>query len=143
MEVDDVTNSSVSDGWTEDWDLVLPTPVVNAVFVVNGLTKSVNDFARCKDLTSLLGIQIHVVNLRHHKGLQLTVGGIGHNYVANPVDSLESHFSAVEEEVSHVVRSHTLHEILFKTSTRSDDAVNHLVLAEILNVLSHSTRRHV
>jgi hypothetical protein len=37
------TYTAVCDGWAEDWDVILPGPVVHTVRVVDGLTQTRND----------------------------------------------------------------------------------------------------
>lgn len=46
VEVDDITNSTISDCWGEYWDIVFPTPIVNTLFVVDLFSHSVNNFTR-------------------------------------------------------------------------------------------------
>ena len=44
VEVHDVAEGSVSEGGAEDRNFVLPTPVVDAIFIVNFFTDACDDF---------------------------------------------------------------------------------------------------
>lgn len=44
IEIHNIPESSISESRAKDWNFVLPTPVIDAIFIVNFFTDAVDDF---------------------------------------------------------------------------------------------------
>jgi len=68
---------------------------------------------------------------------------VRHDQIANAIKSLLSQSRALKAEVSDIAGREAFHDVFLDAARSRHNLINHLVLAEIANVLSHTTRGHV
>jgi hypothetical protein len=124
-------------------DVILPAPIVNALLIVDLFSHSVDNHARRPDGTLLSLLFMHFLNDGDHERLQLAIIHVWNNQVSDSIEALHPEGLAVKVEVPNVVRGEALHKVFLNTTSGCDDAIYHLVLTKISDVLSHSARRHV
>ena len=75
--------------------------------------------------------------------LQQRVVLVWHNQIANTVQALLSQVPPFERKVTNIAICHALHDVFFNSACCRHDTIDHLVLAQIANVLSHATTGHI
>jgi len=85
LEEDDVTESSISEGWAEDRDVVLLAPVVDAILVVDAFTDEGDDFLRRPNRSLRLLLLVHLLDNRLEPGLKELIVLVGNDEVADSV----------------------------------------------------------
>ena len=70
VKVDHITEGTISEGRTVDRDVVLPAPVVDAVWVVNLLSDACYDLGWSEDLAFFLLLFEHIVHEREEPFLE-------------------------------------------------------------------------
>jgi hypothetical protein len=143
LEVNHITESPISKSWAINWYVVFPAPVVNALLVLDLLTYSCDDFSWTENGSLFLLLFVHLLNEWQEPGLKQRVVMVWNQSVSDSVDSLFPQLLAWEGEVSNVGWGHSFHDVFLDTSASGDDAINHFVLAQVPDVLSHSTGGHV
>lgn len=143
VEVDDVSEGPVGERRAENGDLVLPAPVVDAVLVVNFLAHASYDLGRRENCALLFLFPEHLLHQGQEPLLKQDVVVVWHDQVANAVQALLAQDRALEAEVSNVARRQALHDVFLNAACRSDNLVDHFVLAEVADVLAHAARGHV
>ena len=143
VEVDNVAQRAVSEGRTEDGDLVLPAPVVNALLIVDFFAHPSDYFRGREDDPLFFLLAVQLLHQRQKPGLEKAIVLIWHDQVTDTIEALLAKHRAFEAKVSNVARSQALHDIFLDTPCRGHDLVNHFVLAEVAYVLAHATRCHV
>mmetsp|Transcript_7046 Transcript_7046/g.7985 ORF Transcript_7046/g.7985 Transcript_7046/m.7985 type:complete len:284 (+) Transcript_7046:278-1129(+) len=138
-----VSDRSVGQSWAEHWDVILPAPVVSALFVVDRLAHPVDDHARREDRALLNLLFVHLFNQRQKKFLKLSVTFIRSQHVADPINAGVSQLSSANRKVADVKVAEALDEVLLDAAGCSDDAVHHFMLAEVSDDVPHSTADHV
>lgn len=88
LEVDDISESSVSEGRAEDIDIVLPAPVVDAVLIVNLLTDAGDNLRGCENGALILLLLMHLFDKRQEPLLKQSVVLVGDDEVADTVQTL-------------------------------------------------------
>ena len=88
VEVNDVSEGSISEGWAEDRNIVLPAPVINAVFVVDLLSDALDDLRGGEDGALFLLLFEHLLNQGEEPSLQECVVLVGHDKVTNAIKAL-------------------------------------------------------
>lgn len=86
---------------------------------------------------------VHFFDKGKEPGLEQTVIFVGDNEVADTVEAAITKSFTVKVEITDITRSHTLHNVFFNSTTGCHNAIDHLVLAKIPNVLAHSTANHI
>ena len=85
VEVNDVTDCAISQGWSMDRDVIFPAPIVNALLVVDLFAHSVDDHARRPDGALLFLLFVHLLNDGDHERFQFAIIHIRDNQVSNSV----------------------------------------------------------
>lgn len=127
VEEEHVTNRTVGDGRAEHRDVVLCTPVVHGLLVVNALTHELDHLGRSPDVVLLLLLLQHVVQDGHHPVLEIAVVVVRDKQVSRAVDSLHAQVAAVQIELTNVELGHALDEVLLNSSASSDNHINLLM----------------
>ena len=86
---------------------------------------------------------MHLLDLWQEPSFQKFVVFVGHNNITNSIEAFCSESFAVKIEVSNVHRGKTFDEILLNSACGRDNAVNHFMLAQVLNILSHPAGNHI
>ena len=143
LEEKHIADRAVSDGGAEDGNVVLVSPVIDRIRVVNLLPHPPNHL-RWRPLRPLLTLlDEHRIQERSEPILKLTVIVVWDEHVANAVDAALPQIRTWECGVANVVWGHALHEVLLDPARRRDDDVNHTVLDEKTYHLPHAARDHV
>ena len=95
------------------------------------------------NLSFLLLLLQHVVQNGHHPVFEVAVVVVRHQQITGSVDTLETQVATVQIELANVELGHALDEVLLNTSASGDHHIHEVVLHEVVNDLSHSTRHHV
>jgi len=143
LEVDDVSEGAICEGGAEDGNIVLPAPVVDAIFIIDLLTDFGDDFLGCENGALRLLLIVHLLDQGLEPRLEVLVVDVGHDQVANSVEALLSEVGAAQAEVAHVAVCHALHDVLLNATRRRHDHVHHLVLAQVANVFTHAAASHI
>ena len=135
VEVEHVPKAAVRQGRAEDGDVVLVRPVVDGPLVVDLLAQAVDDLGRgpLHRLLVVLGRLLlleHLVQDGDDPVLEGAVVGIGHDQVADPVESLAAETGAVGAEGPHVRVAEAFYKVLLDAAGGRDDARDVLVLHE-------------
>ena len=128
VEVENISNWSISDGRREDGDIVLPAPVVNWLFIVDFLAKTMDEGRGSPLLSFFILLSAHFSQNRMEPLFKQFIVIVRHDQISDSIKSLFPQFSAFQSEVSHEGRSRTFHKILFNPARSCDNAADHLVL---------------
>lgn len=139
LKVNNISKSTISNGRTKNWNIILPAPIVDAFLIVYFFSNSINDFTRTPNCTLSLLFFMHLLNNRFKERFELAIVSIRHNQITNSIKALEPQVLSLKIEISHIMMTLALHNILFNTSSCSDNAINHLMLAKVPDIFSHAT----
>jgi hypothetical protein len=111
--------------------------------MVDFLSNFGNQHARRPNRTLFLLLLVTILYNRHEPCLKLFIVLRRYNKITDSIEASAAEILTVKVEVTDESWLHALHDVFFNTTACSHNRLNHLVLAEILNVLAHATRRHV
>jgi len=73
VEVDDIAESSVSEGRAIDLDVILPAPVVDGVFMIDLLADFVNNHTWCPNFAIFFLFFVTLLHNRHKPSLKFFI----------------------------------------------------------------------
>jgi len=85
----------------------------------------------------------HFSKNRQQETFKLDIIVIGNKQVSNSTMPVESVFDIIHVELSHMEGAQAFHDVFLDSTSRSDDAIDHLMLGQITNDISHSAGGHV
>ena len=90
IEEDDVTKGSICKGRAKDRDVILPAPIVDAIFIIDLLSHTGDDLLRRENLTFLLLLLVHLLHHRLKPFLQKLIVLVWNYEVSNSVKTFLS-----------------------------------------------------
>ena len=138
-----VSDGSISESRAKDRNVVLIAPVVDAFLVVDFLSKSMDELARSPSDIILFLLFGHLGKKRKQKAFKFDIVVVGNQQVSDPAMSVKSVLDVVHVELSQMEGAQALHDIFLNASSGRNDAVDHLVLRQVADDVSHSTGGHV
>jgi hypothetical protein len=143
LKEENISNGSIGNPWTKNWDFILVTPIVNRLLTVDQSAHFSYQFRRSQIITLLDYLLIELLNQRKKKVLEITIVIIGHQHITNPIDPIESQLNIIVLEIPDIKIILTLNEILFDSSTGAHHSIDHFMLTKKPNSLSKTRRDHV
>jgi hypothetical protein len=90
-----ISNSSISDGWAEDRDVILPAPIIDTIFIVDGFTHSVDDLAWSEDSSFFFLLFMHFFDQWNKERFEVSVSLVWSEHISDTVDSSFTKLSTI------------------------------------------------
>ena len=81
----------------------------------------------------------HLSTQRKKKALKFDIVIVGNKKVSHSAMSIQPILNIIHVELSNVESAHTFHDIFLNTTSCSHDAIDHFMLSQVANDVSHST----
>lgn len=143
VEEEHVADGAVGERRAEDRDVVAGGPVQHGGLVVDALAEQLDERARRPHDGAALLLLERVVQQRHDPILEFAVVLIGHEQVADAVQTALAQVGAVEAEGTDAGGTQTLDEILLDAARGGDDDVDAAVAYQEVERLAQAGGDHV